>query len=58
MDDLVLMLNGAMAAEGKVGLKMNVRGRTWTRCWRCWSTRARRSTAPTVSPLTDPDWVA
>jgi len=25
MDDLVLMLRGAMAAEGKVGLKLNVR---------------------------------
>ena len=25
MDDLVLMLKGAMAAEGKVGLMMNVR---------------------------------
>ena len=25
MDDLVLMLQGAMAAEGKVGLMMNVR---------------------------------
>src|SRR5437016_3561236 len=25
MDDIVLMLQGAMAAEGKVGLKMNVR---------------------------------
>ncbi len=31
MDDLILMLKGAMAAEGKVGLMMNVRhGRSGT----------------------------
>ena len=33
MDDMVLMLQGAMAAEGKVGLMMNVpQERTCTRC--------------------------
>ena len=33
MDDLVLMLQGAMAAEGKVGLMMNVPTRPT--CRRC-----------------------
>ena len=33
MDDLVLMLQGAMAAEGKVGLMMNVpQGGPASRC--------------------------
>ena len=35
MDDLVMMLQGAMAAEGKVGLMMNVRQRTCRRSSRC-----------------------
>ena len=55
MDDIVLMLQGAMAAEGKVGLMMNVR-------------QARPAGAsskilpalqkPTISSLSDPEWVA
>jgi ATP phosphoribosyltransferase len=54
MDDLVLMLKGAMAAEGKVGLMMNV-------------PKARLDDVlkllpalqtPTESPLADPDWMA
>jgi ATP phosphoribosyltransferase len=52
MDDLVLMLRGAMAAEGKVGLMMNVR-------------KADVETVlavlpvskPTISSLSDPEWV-
>ena len=33
--DLALMLNGAIAAQGQVGLMLNVKqGRTWMRCWR------------------------
>jgi ATP phosphoribosyltransferase len=53
MDDLILMLRGAMAAEGKVGLMMNVK-------------KADLSTVlgilpalqtPTISSLSDPDWV-
>src|SRR5688572_17782222 len=54
MDDLVLMLKGAMAAEGKVGLMMNVR-----------RTDAEKVLAvlpalqtPTESPLADPEWMA
>jgi ATP phosphoribosyltransferase len=54
IDDIVLMLRGAMAAEGKVGLMMNV-------------ARARLPDVvailpalqnPTVSDLADRDWVA
>ena len=54
MDDLLLMLQGAMAAEAKVGLMMNVR-------------RADLASVlpvlpalqnPTISNLSDPDWVA
>ena len=58
MDDLVLMLRGAMAAEGKVGLMMNVRRADMERCWPCCATPETSLNAPTVSPLTDPDWVA
>ena len=35
MDDLVLMLKGALSAEGKVGLMMNVRQEDLPRCWGC-----------------------
>ena len=54
IDDLAMMLSGAMAAEGRVGLMMNVR-------------KAKLSEAvailpslqnPTVSPLADNEWVA
>ncbi len=54
MDDLLLMLQGAMNAEAKVGLMMNVR-------------RADLASVlpvlpalqnPTISNLSDPDWVA
>jgi ATP phosphoribosyltransferase len=54
VEDIVLMLQGAMAAEGKVGLMMNVE-------------RARLDDViaalpalkrPTISSLSDPDWVA
>ncbi len=53
MDDLILMLKGAMAAEGKVGLMMNVR-------------RDKLESVliilpalqtPTISSLSDPSWV-
>ena len=54
IDDLAMMLSGAMAAEGRVGLMMNV-------------LKAKLSEAvailpslqnPTVSPLADNEWVA
>jgi len=59
MDDLVLMLRGAMAAEGKVGLKLNVTRANMDRVLAALRQHPKTSlNAPTVSPLTDPDWVA
>jgi ATP phosphoribosyltransferase len=59
MNDLVLMLRGAMAAEGKVGLKLNVRKADMDRVLGVFREHPKTSlNAPTVSPLTDPDWVA
>jgi ATP phosphoribosyltransferase len=59
MDDLVLMLRGAMSAEGKVGLKLNVRRGDMDRVLAALREHPKTSlNAPTVSPLTDPDWVA
>jgi ATP phosphoribosyltransferase len=59
MDDLVLMLRGAMAAEGKVGLKLNVTRANMDRVLTALREHPKTSlNAPTVSPLTDPDWVA
>jgi ATP phosphoribosyltransferase len=59
MDDLVLMLRGAMAAEGKVGLKLNVKKADMDRVLAAFRGHPKTSlNAPTVSPLTDPDWVA
>jgi ATP phosphoribosyltransferase len=54
MDDLVLMLAGAMAAEGKVGLMMNVRRADLDRV----IAQLPALKNPTVSNLADPDWVA
>jgi ATP phosphoribosyltransferase len=59
MDDLVLMLRGAMAAEGKAGLKLNVRRKQMDQVLAVLKEHPKTSlNAPTVSPLTDPDWVA
>src|SRR3989440_7479664 len=59
MDDLVLMLRGAMAAEGKVGLKLNVTKANMDRVLAALREHPKTSlNAPTVSALTDPDWVA
>lgn len=54
MDDIVLMLQGAMAAEGKVGLMMNVQ----TRDLPAVVALLPSLQGPTVSSLTDPAWVA
>jgi ATP phosphoribosyltransferase len=48
MDDLVLMLRGAMAAEGKVGLMMNVRSADLPGVL-----KVLPNANPTVSPLAD-----
>lgn len=54
IDDLVLMLQGAMAAEGKVGLMMNVRRADLTQVLAILPALQN----PTISPLADGDWVA
>jgi ATP phosphoribosyltransferase len=52
IDDLVLMLQGAMAAEGKVGLMMNVpRGKLDA------VLALMPERKPTISTLSDPEWV-
>jgi len=59
MDDLVLMLRGAMAAEGKAGLKLNVRKADMERVLDVLRQHPKTSlNSPTVSTLTDPNWVA
>jgi ATP phosphoribosyltransferase len=54
IDDIVLMLQGAMAAEGKVGLMMNVQ-RTDLNAVLALLPALQK---PTVSSLSDPEWVA
>src|SRR5436305_30840 len=52
MDDLVLMLQGAMAAEGKVGLMMNVRKADLPAVLAILPALQK----PTLSALSDPEW--
>jgi ATP phosphoribosyltransferase len=52
MDDLVLMLQGAMAAEGKVGLMMNVRKADLPAVLKILPDLQ----TPTISSLSDADW--
>ena len=52
MDDLVLMLQGAMAAEGKVGLMMNVRKTNLAAVLNILPALQ----TPTVSSLSNPEW--
>ena len=52
MDDLVLMLRGAMAAEDKVGLMMNVPKANLGEVL-----AALPGHKPTISALSDPEWV-
>jgi ATP phosphoribosyltransferase len=54
MDDIVLMLQGAMAAEGKVGLMMNVRKADLPAVVRILPALQ----TPTISALSDPEWAA
>lgn len=53
MDDLILMLKGAMAAEGKVGLMMNVRRDGLDAVLAILPALQ----TPTISSLSDPSWV-
>jgi ATP phosphoribosyltransferase len=52
MDDLVLMLQGAMAAEGKVGLMMNVRKQDLPAVLKILPALQ----TPTISSLSNPQW--
>ena len=54
MDDLVLMLQGAMAAEGKVGLMMNVQQAQLQAVLKILPALQN----PTISSLSDEHWVA
>jgi ATP phosphoribosyltransferase len=54
IDDIVLMLQGAMAAEGKVGLMMNVPRDQMPAVLKLLPALQK----PTVSSLSDPEWVA
>jgi ATP phosphoribosyltransferase len=53
MDDLIMMLKGAMAAEGKVGLMMNVRKGDVAKVLGTLPALQK----PTISSLSDPEWV-
>jgi ATP phosphoribosyltransferase len=53
MDDLILMLQGAMAAEGKVGLMMNVKKADLPAVLRILPALQ----TPTIASLSDPEWV-
>ena len=54
IDDLAMMLSGAMAAEGRVGLMMNVRKDKLSEAVAILPSLQN----PTVSPLADKEWVA
>ena len=54
MDDLILMLRGAMAAEGKVMMAMNVRKADLPAVLKLLPALQN----PTVSPLADGEWSA
>jgi ATP phosphoribosyltransferase len=54
MEDMLLLLQGAMAAEGKVGLMMNVPRKNLPEVLKILPALQ----TPTISSLADPDWVA
>ncbi|MBM4135596.1 MAG: ATP phosphoribosyltransferase [Nitrospira sp.] len=54
MEDIVMLLRGALAAEEKVGLKMNVPERSYKRVMSLLSAMH----SPTISPLSDKGWYA
>ncbi len=54
IENLAMLLQGAIAAEGRVGLKMNVPRATMDRVAQVIPSMKN----PTVSPLSDPEWVA
>lgn len=59
MDDIILMLRGAMAAEGMVGLKFNTKVNDKEKVLAFLKAHPRTAlNSPTLSPLADPDWLA
>lgn len=54
MENLALLLNGALAAEEKVGLKMNVQEKSFSKVLKILSAMH----SPTISQLSDPGWFA
>src|SRR5581483_7806429 len=54
MEDMILMLQGAMTAEGKVGLMMNARKADLPAVLKILPALQ----TPSVSSLSDPEWVA
>jgi len=54
METLVMLLKGAMEAAGKVGLMLNVRRADLAKVLEVLTALKR----PTISNLSDPDWVA
>ncbi|MBI5196352.1 MAG: ATP phosphoribosyltransferase [Nitrospirae bacterium] len=54
MENIVLLLNGALAAEEKVGIKMNVQEKSFKRVLSLLSAMH----SPTISPLSDKGWYA
>jgi len=54
MEDLLIMLKGALAAEGKVGLMMNVKRSDLDQVVKVLPALQN----PTISSLSDPEWVA
>jgi ATP phosphoribosyltransferase len=59
MDDIVLMLQGAMKAEGMVGLKFNARLSDKEKVLAFLKSHPRTAlNSPTLSPLADPEWLA
>ena len=54
MQHIAILLEGAIAANNMVGLKMNVHKKNYTKLLTVLSSLEN----PTVSPLTEPDWVA
>jgi ATP phosphoribosyltransferase len=54
MENIAILLKGALAAEGMVGLKMNLKERDLPKIMRILPALKR----PTVSPLTLPGWMA
>ncbi|MBM3994562.1 MAG: ATP phosphoribosyltransferase [Planctomycetes bacterium] len=59
MDDVLLMLRGALTAEGMVGLKFNTRLADKAKVLAFLKDHPRTAlNSPTISPLADPDWIA